>query len=111
MLMAFRGAGPDHNRAFKGYPVSVAVYGVPSPSTEEGFDVNDGAPDAHGNQHFRSFINPEAFDFDGCAGLLDQVMGIPVLVASLDIPAPSWIASQDGGNLAARKESCRLTPF
>ena len=50
--------------------------------------MNDGAPDAHGNQQFRVFISPEALHFDGCSGVLDQVMRIPVLAAPLDIPAP-----------------------
>ena len=86
--MCFRGAGPDHISAVKGYPVPVAVHGVPSTSTEVGFDVNDGAPDPHGNQQFRVFISPEALHFDRCSGVLDQVMGIPVLTAPLDIPAP-----------------------
>lgn len=111
MLMCFRGAGPDHISAAKRYPLSVAVYGVPSTSAEEGFDVHDGTPDSHGDQEFPVFICPEALDLNGCSRVFDQVMGIPVLAVPLDIPAPSRIASQDCGNLATRKESCRLTPF
>ncbi len=45
--MSFRRAATDHVRAAKGSPLSVAVHGVLTTSTEEGFDVNNGAPDPH----------------------------------------------------------------